>query len=213
MFVFPLLAAGVAAALTGDCVRRARTDRSVALAVWALALAQFAIASGLLAWGVGFGWTGALYRGYYLFGAVLNVLWLGLGTVWFLAPRPARWAISTLVLAVSVHAALIVGVEPLVPGAREVLATAEIPQGAEVVPGRARFLSRWSSIAGSVAVLAGLVWSAARRRSSVRGLALLAAGVLVVAGASVLARLGAVAPFSVGLALGVGLMYLGFRRA
>lgn len=213
MFVFPLLAAGVAGALTWDCARRARTEGSVALGVWAVALAQFALASGLLAWGAGLGWTGVLYRAYYLFGAVLNVLWLGLGTVWFLAPGPARRTASVLALAVTVYAGLVVGADPLVPGAGEALATAEIPAGDRVVSDRARLLSRWSSIAGSLAVLGGLGWSALRRRSSVRGLALLASGVLVVAGASVVARLGAVLPFSIGLALGVGLMYLGFRRA
>lgn len=212
MALFPLLAAGVAGTLAVGCFRRGRRVRGGAMRVWGLALAQFALASGLLAWGVALGWSPGLYRAYYLLGAVLNVLWLGLGTAWLPGSRALSWGATATALAATAYAVVVVGGEELMPAAAEALATQEIPRGAVVMPSGARALSRWYSIAGSVVVVAGLGWSAVARREKALGLLLLTAGVVVVAGASELARLGHVAPFSIGLAAGVVVMYLGFRR-
>jgi hypothetical protein len=66
---------------------RSAKPTETALRVWSVALAQFGLASAALAWGIGFGWTPLVYRAFYYFGAILNVAWLALGTIWLLAPK------------------------------------------------------------------------------------------------------------------------------
>ncbi len=76
-------AAAVAALFSGTLVRRyylrGRTNR--ALLYWSVALAMFALAAGALAYGALVGWSSGPFRFYYLFGGVLTVPWLALGTV------------------------------------------------------------------------------------------------------------------------------------
>src|SRR5450755_3938069 len=51
---------------------------------WSGALAFFVVAAASLAAGAGPGWNVAIFRVFYLFGAVLNVPFLALGTVYLL---------------------------------------------------------------------------------------------------------------------------------
>lgn len=51
-----------------------------ALGYWGASLAMFCLASAALTGGALVGWGGALFRVFYLFGAVLNVPWLALGS-------------------------------------------------------------------------------------------------------------------------------------
>jgi hypothetical protein len=208
--VFPA-AATIVAAVFSVAAWRSAGERGTALRVWSFALAQFAVGSGALAWGVTFGWSEAAYRVFYAFGAVLNVGWLGLGTLWLVWRRGAARAATAGLTAVSAWAAFFVMTTELVPGAAAALAGEELPVARHVMPVLARNLSRWFSITGSVVVLAGLLMSIALRRN-VLGLGLLAAGVVVAGVASELARVGYVAVFSVGLAFGISLMYAGFVR-
>lgn len=67
-----------AVALLRRWYERGRTPASL---WWGLSLAQFALASVALLVGELAGWTGPTFRVFYLFGAVTNVLWLGLGTI------------------------------------------------------------------------------------------------------------------------------------
>lgn len=210
MVVFPLVATAVAAVFSVAAWTAAH-ERGVALRVWAFALAQFAIGSGALAWGIAFGWSELVYRTFYVFGAVLNVGWLGLGTLWLVWHRSAALTATLLLTSVSAWAGFVVATSDLVPGAPAALLSDQLPAARDVMPVLARNLSRWFSITGSVVVLAGLLMSIALRRNVV-GLGILAAGVVVAGVASELARAGYVAVFSVGLALGIGLMYAGFIR-
>jgi hypothetical protein len=208
--VFPL-AATLVAAVFSVAAWRASGSRGAALRMWSFALAQFAVGAGALAWGVAFGWTPAVYRVFYLFGAVLNVGWLGLGTLWLVWHRQAAIAATIALTAVSVWAAIVVATTQMEPGAAAVLAAERLPAARDVMPVLPRNLSRWFSIAGSVVVLAGMFISMAVRRN-VLGLGLLALGVVIAGVSSELARAGYVEVFSVGLAVGIGLMYAGFVR-
>lgn len=77
-----LVATVVGTVFTVALLRRwAQRGRTPASLWWGLSLAQFAIASAALLLGQLFGWNAVLFRVFYLFGAVTNVLWLGLGTV------------------------------------------------------------------------------------------------------------------------------------
>lgn len=53
--------------------------------LWAIGSILFAIASACEAIGAASGWSGLLFRAWYLAGAVLNVAWLGLGTAFILS--------------------------------------------------------------------------------------------------------------------------------
>lgn len=76
-------AAVVAAVFAVALLRRwdagGRTNR--ALVHWSISLVMFALASGVLAYGEVTGWTSGWFRVFYLFGGVLVVPWLALGTV------------------------------------------------------------------------------------------------------------------------------------
>ena len=66
---------------------------------WAIALAMFALASVALATGTSTGWDNGTFRVFYLLGAVVNVPWLAMGTVYLLvAARTARRVLWGLVL-------------------------------------------------------------------------------------------------------------------
>lgn len=200
-----------AIALTVAATRSALKSRRVSLAMWAFAFAQFAVASAALTVGAGPGWNPALFRTYYLFGAVLNVVWLGLGTVWLLAPRRVSIAVTALVVAACLFASIRVLGAPMLSGAEEALSKA-VPPSSEIFPTSIRNLSRIFSIGGSVVVLGGLIFSIARRRRQARGLALIAAGIVVVIVGSELGRAGFANPFALALAVGMMTMYFGFKR-
>jgi hypothetical protein len=158
-----------------------------------------------------FGWSSLAYRIFYLFGAVLNIAWLGLGTLWLLWYRPAAIAATVALAVISVAAVFIVARAEFVPGAMAALAAKELPSARDVMPPLARGLSRWFSITGSVIVLMGTLISIELKRNAL-GLGILTLGVVVVGVASEFARAGYVLVFSIGLAAGIALMYGGFVR-
>ena len=70
-------AALVSLRLSGDLLRRYRERRAPELAAWAAALAAYALAAAALAWGAAAGWSDAVFRVYYLGGALLTAALLG----------------------------------------------------------------------------------------------------------------------------------------
>src|SRR6267143_3012891 len=99
MFVIPLIAAVVGAAFAVVVGRQYLRRRKPYQAIWALALAMFGVAAAFETVGQLAGWSDATYKGYYLFGGLLNVGWLGLGSLLLLVPpRAARWAIIAMVV-------------------------------------------------------------------------------------------------------------------
>ncbi len=77
---------------------RGRTPASL---WWGLSLVQFALASAALLLGQVLGWNGPLFRVFYLFGAVTNVLWLALGTIVINARRRPVLQVLAAVLALT----------------------------------------------------------------------------------------------------------------
>src|SRR5680860_1230580 len=77
-------------------VRYTRDRRPHELA-WTVALAMFALAAVALALGTATGWDNGTFRVFYLLGAILNVPWLALGTVYLLfgsaVGRRTQWAL------------------------------------------------------------------------------------------------------------------------
>lgn len=76
-------AAVVAALFAVSLARRWNAGGRVnrALVYWAVSLSMFALASAALSYGEVAGWTSVSFRVFYLFGGVLVVPWLALGTV------------------------------------------------------------------------------------------------------------------------------------
>jgi drug/metabolite transporter (DMT)-like permease len=220
MWVFPMAAAVVSALFCAlvaqQWVRKGRPHQGA----WAAALLMFAVASFAAAIGMLGEWSPALFRLYYLFGAIINVPFLGAGTIYLLARRPLGHAFALIVVVGAIFAAGVVFGARLDP---EPLAraTGEIPSGRdvwiEVLP---RTLSRYYSFAGLFIVVAGALWSswrlAQQRSERLRGLAigniLIAVGTLVVGVASQFARYGRGSVFAVGLLVGVSVMFAGFLR-
>src|SRR4030081_582134 len=90
MWTFPLRAALVSAISASLLGRQWIARRRPHQLAWTAALGMFTVATLASAHGVRLGWTPGLFRGYYPFGAMINVPFLAVGTVYLLAKR--RWA-------------------------------------------------------------------------------------------------------------------------
>ena len=216
--IFPLMAAAIALMFAAVLAQRVADRWRSHEAVWVLALLMYAVASGAMFLGVRGGWTPSLYRLYWLFGAVLNVPFLLAGEMYLLAPRRVMAHAFLLVLGVlSVIAAVAVLAATVHPGP---LARA-LPLGKDVfgdgsLPYR---LAQYYSLPAYFLLLGGLVWSALQMKGKPTlkdrtvGTFLIAIGATVVAiGSGIGAAYHVVPLFSVGLALGIAVMFWGFLR-
>lgn len=218
MGLLPLTAALVSAVFSVSLFGQFHDHRKPHQLAWSLALSAFAIASFAAGIGILAGWSAGLFRTYYLFGAVINVPVLALGTIYlYFSPR-ISWAAAVWIGAACVYAAAAVlsaDLEIALSGVR-----GAIPAGSEVMPASIRLLSRMYSYAGFLVVVGGAVWSVfklarrpqARFRRLAQGNALIALGTIVVAAGSAFARFGRGAYFAAGLAAGVSIMFVGFLR-
>ena len=192
---------------------------------WTVSLAMFAAASAALWVAEAAGWSSPSFRAFYLFGAILNVPWLALGTVFLLAGRRigdgVRWG---LVLA-SGFAAGVVVTAPL----RAPVPSDELPEGSELFEPLPRILAAVGSGVAALVVIGGALWSAWRlaggRSAGARspavtarrlafGNVVIALGTLVLSASGTLAgRLGKDTAFAVTLVAGVVVLFCGFLIA
>lgn len=194
---------------------------------WTISLALFAIGSAALWWAQADGWSIGTFRVFYAAGAILNVPWLALGTVYLLAGPQIGDRVRTWLILVSGFA---VGVIAVAPGRAEI-EPAVLPAGREVFGIVPRVLAAVGSGVAAVVIIAGALWSAwrvMRRRAPslgpdrsvaaprrlVIGNLLVAAGTLVLSASGTLAgRLGKERAFSVTLLAGVCILFVGFLVA
>jgi MFS family permease len=219
VIALPILAALISLVFGVHLLVRAGRRRSWAEAVWGVAMMMFAAASGALALGVADGWSTTEFRIYWLFGAVLNVPYLGVGEVYLLSRRPWVGHVAlAVVLAATAWASADVRSAPL---DLEVLRTEQFFAGRDVLGegAPARTLAFIYSYAGTAILVLGILWSALgmrgrpEQRPRFWGVLLIAIGALVVAGGSAFAAAGNFVGFSLTLAGGVAVMYAGFLRA
>src|SRR6202035_3842346 len=107
MWIFPLGAALISATFAFLLGRQWVARRRPHQLAWTVALSMFAVATLATAQGVRLGWTPGLFQTYYLFGAMINVPFLAVGTVYLLANR--RWAghlFAALVLVAAAYGAV-----------------------------------------------------------------------------------------------------------
>lgn len=176
---------------------------------WTIGLALFAAAAVAGALARMGGATETEYRVFYLFGAILNVAWLALGTLFLLAPRIARWAVWG-VLALTVVAAVAVFTSPV-----DLSAAVDTGKGFGESP-LPRILAGIGSGVGSVILVGGALWSAwvflSRRHEGRRALGnvIIAVGVLVAAAGGTAAFTGASGVVEWTNFVGVTLIFIGF---
>ncbi|HUF02155.1 MAG TPA: hypothetical protein VMN35_06995 [Gaiellaceae bacterium] len=191
-------AALVTLRLSGELVRRFRARRAPELAAWAGALGAYAVAAGALAWGAAAGWSGAVFRVYYLGGGLLTAALLGAGSL-LLVGR--RWAVPLALL----YTGLAVGVALAAP-LEDVSGTA-VPEAQDVLE---LWPARVLAIAGnSLGTLAVVVVAVLTFRTRPLGNVLIVAGVGVAAVGSALGGLGAGALAPI-LLIAAVLLYAGF---
>jgi hypothetical protein len=215
-WLLPGVAAAASTAFAAAVLRQYACRRRPYQLAWGIALSMFALASLALAIGVSAGWTPLSFKVYYLFGAVLNVPWLALGTVELLASRAKGRIYAAGLAAFTVLSVVLVALARVDAGD---LAGRLLPEGKEFLPPAVRVLAVLGNTVGTVIVVGGAVASglAMRSRRDLRprfqGTLLIALGVLLAAGGGVFAFLASSDKLALGLALGATVMYLGFRRA
>ncbi len=215
-WLLPGVAAVASAAFAVAVLRQYGARRRPHQLAWGVALSMFAAASLALTAGVAAGWSPLSFKVYYLFGAMLNVAWLALGTVELLAgPHTRRAYLAGL----GTFTALSVVLVALARVTSADLAGRLLPEGKEFLPVAVRVLAVLGNVVGTLVVVGGAVASglALRSRRDLRprfeGNLLIALGVLLAAGGGVFAFLASSDKLALGLALGASIMYLGFRRA
>jgi hypothetical protein len=229
-WLLPAVAAVASAAFAVAVLRQYAGRRRPHQLAWGVALTMFAVASLALLVGVTAGWTPLWFKVYYLFGAVLNVPWLALGTVELLAGRggpgnprevPRRIGATSRAYAAGLAVFTVLSMVLVVLARVDPvdLAGRLLPEGKEFLPPAVRALAVLGNTVGTVIVVVGAVSSglAMRSRRDLRprfeGNLLIALGVLLAAGGGVFAFLASSDKLALGLALGASVMYLGFRRA
>lgn len=171
----------ISAAFAALMARRYAARRRPYQIVWAIGLAMFAIANAAALLARTGGATPLEYQLFYLFGAILNVAWLALGTLFLLTPPiVARWSLL-IVLIVSTVAVIAVFSSPV-----DLTKAVDTGKGFETSP-FPRILAGIGSGVGSLILFGGAIWSAygfmRRRQQGRRAFAnlLIAAGVAVAA--------------------------------
>ena len=217
--MFPLVAAVVAAVFAGLVAKQYLGRRRPSQLAWAISLAMYAAASLAVVFGVAGGWTTGEFQLYWALGAVLNVPFLAGGELMLLVRnRTAQAAIWILLVFLTAYT-----VSVLRGATFDAAALAEdLPSGKDGFGdgSPAHRLPQLISIPSYLVLLGGALWSAWRMRGRPElrdrfvGTLLIALGATVIAGfGSAFAALGLLAAFSVALATGISVMFLGFLRA
>jgi hypothetical protein len=182
-------------------------------AAWTAALFLFAVASMALWAGAAFGWNGLWFRLFYLFGAIVNVPYLALGTVYLLADHRVARRVAIGVHAFAVFSAGVLAAAPLTAP----IDTTTLPQGSDVFGAVPRVLAAAGSGIAALVIVAGAVWSAVRlaRRRSTRRLAVanafIAVGTVILGAGGILnSVLDEMDGFAVSLVAGISVIFAGF---
>ncbi|MFZ4517485.1 MAG: hypothetical protein ACOYOP_03800 [Microthrixaceae bacterium] len=224
------LATLVSVAFCLSTLERWRANRKPHEWAWTVSMAMFASASAAYFVAAGLGWGPWDFRAFYLFGAILNVPYLALGTVYLLGgvvlgDRVRFW----LNLTAAFCAGVVLTAPILAP-----LDVEGIPSGREVFGAGPRIMAAVGSGVGALVLIGGALWSAVRlvrvRRamrattslpsraaSGVTPGRLVVTNVLIALGSLVLGTGGtlfgsgdAMQGFGIALAVGVTLLFVGF---
>lgn len=191
---------------------------------WTISLAMFAAGSASLWWGAGVGWDEWSFKSFFLFGAILNVPWLALGTLELLY-GPMRKTFTTIALL----SAFCTGMLMATPLIAEVPVDV-LPQGKDVFGIGPRIAAAVGSGVAAIVIFAGAILSAWRlwrvhrqggntreRRGGVSPRRLALANVFIAIGTVILSAGGLLNSvvdemdgFSISLVLGIAVIFVGF---
>jgi hypothetical protein len=200
--------------------RRYLVRRGYHLLLWTIGMVFYGLGGFCEAYYAFFGWSGIIFRMWYLFGAILVAVWLGQGTVYLLArPKVAHVTMALVVLA-SLYAVVKVFGAQLDP----TLMTASMHTGSElsgqaiVSPG-VRILTPFFNLYGTITLTGGALyssWMFWRKRIMMHraiGNVLIAVGAILPAFGGTFSALGIPGALYLTEFLGTILLFLGFLRA
>lgn len=200
------------AALVG---RRCLQRRQPALLVWTLGLVWYAISTGAQALGYLHGWTPLTYRWWYLAGACYTAAFLGMGSIYLLAPR---WVAHPIMAGLALGSLMVAPMILLVPlDPQHLPAPGQAPTGA-AFSSTVRVVTPVFNIFGAGALFGAALWGAlnfwrvGRAQRACANLSI-AAGAVVPSFASGLTRFGLTASLAFGQLLGLCLILAGFLLA
>jgi hypothetical protein len=214
----------VSTAFCLSTLERWRAGRRPHEAAWTISLAMFAVASLSYFWAAALGWSPLDFRTFYLFGAILNVPYLALGTVYLLGGRVLGNRVRFWLNLTAAFCAGVVLTAPIsgsldVPG---------IPSGKEVFGVGPRVMAAVGSGVGAVVLIGGAVWSAVsllrlRRRPASGPTPAISPGrlaltnILIALGSLILGTGGTLfgtgdqlVDFGIWLAVGISVLFAGF---
>ena len=197
-----------------DLIRSAAAKRRPHTVAYAAGMTMFAAATVASFLSIAFGWTDTIYKTFYLFGGVLNVPFLALGSVYLVGGE--RWgkAMLGLLLPFTLMGTLLV-----VPAAMGPIPDEILPRGSEIFAsgGITTLVAIGSGIGATILIVAGLVsvfrfWR--RSKPLVAGNLLIVGGTFVAAAQrSVVDATGSQELFTATLLTAVSLIWVGYRLA
>ncbi|MGQ0848095.1 MAG: hypothetical protein ACT4OP_03100 [Actinomycetota bacterium] len=210
--VAAMVATGFAVDLALDTRRRPRPHG----AAYAVGIGLFAIATWALAAGLSLGWSGFTYRTFFLLGAILNIPFLAVGSMFLVVGRRAG---TLALLACGAIAAISTTLTTTVPFARP-LPAGGIPHDifAPISEGFGpRLLAAIAGgLGGSIVIVLALVslfrfWR--KNRRIVWGNALIVAGTLAASSGGTVLAIGEGDAFALSLLVAAALIWAGYRTA
>ncbi|MDA8025074.1 MAG: hypothetical protein M0T78_00825 [Actinomycetota bacterium] len=179
---------------------------------WTISLSLFVIAAFALAIGAQGGWTHFTFKVFYLFGAILNVPFLGVGTVYLLFGKRIGDIALAGVLAFSFLSIGLMISQPFIA----TLPVHQLAQGSRVFGPLPRILAGVGSGVGATVVFVGAAVSFFKSkvlRFRISNL-LIALGTAVTGASGLLNSIAnAMVAFSITLALGISVLFIGFLAA
>ena len=210
--VISLVATLVSLTLTVQVGRQCLHRRRPYQLVWTAALGLFTIAVGTQSLAELAGWSSALYRLWYLSGAILAAAYLGQGSVYLMARRAAAHTTMALLALASAGAAVMVVRAPVdLPRA-----LASYPISGHGMPEPVRLLTPFFNIYGTLALVGGAIVSVGRflwnggSGQRALGTALIGAGAIVVATGGTLTRFGIPGALYISELLAMVVIFAGF---
>lgn len=214
--VASLLAGVIATLFCADLVRRYRVSPSPHTAAYAAGIGFFALATWALFLGTATGWTSASYRTFFLFGAIVNIPVLALGSMFLVVGRRAGHLMLMLLFPFFAIALPMTVAQPFDAGA--------LPDGG-VPSGRDLWLEMfgprlWAAIGGGmgatiiiVLALVSLVRFHRKNPRLVLGNLAIVAGTLAASTGGTILALGLDWGFAASLLVAVTLIWAGYRIA
>jgi hypothetical protein len=211
-----IAAAAIASAFAVDLILSFQRKPRPHTAAYAAGISMFAIASWALAYGLTLGWTGTSYRTFYLLGAIINIPFLALGSMYLVIGKRAgtvAFIVCGAIAAISTTLTTTVGFARTLP-------EGGIPH--EIFPpisegfGPRLLAAIAGGLGATILILLALVslfrfWN--KNRRLVWGNALILGGTLAATWGGTGLALGEGAAFAVSLLLAAALIWAGYRIA